>query len=303
MKRITQITALAVLLAFGHALSAAAAVNVVCTHATLADLARSIGGNKVSISCLSKGTQDPHTVEPRPSQVVQLSHADLFVRIGMDLDMWADSLQAASRNSKIAKGAPGDVDASAGIRKLEVPSGRLDPSMGDIHIYGNPHYWLDPENGLRVAYNIMNGLIRVDPGSADYYKANYKELYRAIKAKEAVWMKQMAPVQGAKIVSYHRTWPYFLRRFGLESAGELEPKPGIPPSPSHIAELANRMKQEHVRVILLERFYPTRFADLLAKQSGAKVVRVPVSVGGAPGINNYVELMNNIVDQLSRELR
>lgn len=279
-----------------------AKTNVVTTSTDLADIAKAVGGDKVTVTALMLGSQNPHTVEPRPSQVARLSRADLFVRIGMDLDMWADSLISASRNRSVQQGGKGYVDASINIRKLEVPSDRVDGSQGDIHVHGNPHYWLDPENAQVVARNIMLGLKRVSPGDADYFEKNYRSFSDRIDDRMTEWKKTLAPHKGKKIVTYHKTWVYFIRRFGLKEIGNVEPKPGIPPSPSHLRSLVSDMKSEDAKVILMEKFYSRKFPDAIARQTGAKIVEVPVSVGGEKGVGSYIELIDTIVKRLSAAL-
>jgi len=282
---------------------AIAKINVVTTSTDLGDIAKAVGGSKVSVSTLMLGTQNPHTVEPRPSQVVKLRNADVVIRIGMDLDMWVDSLIEASRNSNISRGGKGYIDASVNIRKLEIPKGKIDGSHGDIHVYGNPHYWLDPENAKGVASTILAGLKRVSPGDGDYFQKNYKAFADKIDKKMPGWKAQLAPFKGEKAVTYHKTWIYFLRRFGLKEFNSIEPKPGIPPSPSHISGLISSMKKEKVKLILTEPFYSRKYPNMLARETGAKVVVVPASIGGAKGVNNYFELMDKIISEIARALK
>jgi len=280
-----------------------ARINVVCTTTDLADLARQIGGSKVEVTSLMLGTQNPHVIEPRPSQVLKLSRADVLVRIGMDLDLWADSLIDAARNSRIRRGSAGYADASVGIRKLEVPTGRVDPSMGDIHIYGNPHYWLDPENAKIAAKNILAALKRASPGDSAYFERNYDSFADRIDRKMQQWKQALAPYRGQKVITYHKSWIYFLRRFGLVELATVEPKPGIPPSPSHVREVISKAKPAGVKVIMMEPFYPRRFPDLIAKETGAKVVMVPASVGGLSGVDNYFDLIDTIVQRLAEAFK
>lgn len=282
---------------------AIAKIDVVATSTDLGDIAKAVGGSKVSVSTLMLGTQNPHAVEPRPSQVVKLRNADVVVRIGMDLDMWADSLIEAARNSKIGRSGKGYIDASANIKKLEVPKGKIDGSHGDIHVYGNPHYWLDPENAKVVAFTILAGLKRVSPSDADYFQKNYKTFADKIDGKMPGWKAQLAPCKGEKVVTYHKTWIYFLRRFGLTEFDNVEPKPGIPPSPSHISGLISSMKREKVKLVLTEPFYSRKYSDMLARETGATVVAVPASIGGAKGIDNYFELMDKITSEVARALK
>jgi len=213
---------------------AAAKLKVMTTTSDLAWLTQRIGGDRVSVESISTGDQDLHFVEPRPSMVVKLRRADMLVRIGLDQDMWADSLVAAARNGKIVYGAPGYVDTSVGIKVLQVPTGRVDAAMGDIHIFGNPHYWLDPANSAIMARNIAAGLARLDPSGAPVYEANLTSYKKELDARLEKWREAMAPLKGTKIVTYHNSWIYFAGAFGLEIVENIEPKPGIPPSPAHI---------------------------------------------------------------------
>ena len=296
MKNITQLLILLGLAA--GILPALATVRVVTATQDFADITRRIGGMHVQVESLSRGDQDLHHVDPRPSFVTKLSNADMVVRIGMDLDLWMDSLLAAARNSKIHEGGPGYVDASVGIHRLEVPTEKLDPSKGDIHVYGNPHYWLDPENGKVIGLDILAGLKRVDPANAAAYQQGYATFAKAIDEHVAGWKKQMAPLVGANVVGYHTTWAYFSRRFGINVVGYIETKPGIPPSASHINDLIALMKRDHVRMVMTNSYYPMRFTDLLARETGATILVLPSSTGGAKGVNNYFALFDNIISQM-----
>ncbi|MCC6443798.1 MAG: zinc ABC transporter substrate-binding protein [Armatimonadetes bacterium] len=283
--------------------AAFAKVNIVATTTDLMDIARSIGGNKVDVTVLSRGVDNPHAVEPRPSQVIKLTQAALLLRIGMDLDMWVDSLIDAARNGNIARGGKGYVDCSTGIKRLEIPTERVDASMGDIHIYGNPHYWLDPLNGKIIARNILNALQRVDPSNAESYAANFREYARTLDQKADAWERQLAPFKGAKIVTYHKSLIYFLKRFGFVQFGEVEPKPGIKPSPSHVNQLIREMKSGGAKVIMMEPFYEKRYPDLIARETGAKVAVVPPSVNSMKGIDTYIEVMDAIVSRVAEALK
>jgi zinc/manganese transport system substrate-binding protein len=288
-------TALACLLG---ALLPAGAVNVITSTTDLAAITRAVGGSRVKVESLAQPTQDLHRVEPRPSFVAKLSRADLVVRVGMDLDMWMDSLISAARNSNVRKGGAGYVDASAGLKALEVPTGKVDGSKGDIHIHGNPHYWLDPENGKLIARNILAGLKRVDPAGARTYQDNYADFVTRLDEKIARWEAQMQPLRGAKVVTYHTTWSYFNQRFSLKLAGTMEVKPGIPPSASHINRLIGAMKREGARIVMTTNYYPTRYTDLVTRETGAAILVLPTSVGGVKGADDYFGLFQTTIDQL-----
>lgn len=299
MRNLPIIGALLALLALG-ATPAHAKVRVVAATDNLAWVTEQIGGNLVSVDFLARGDQDPHMIEARPSQVAKLSHADVLVRIGMDLDLWMDPLIDAARNPKTSRGGRGYVDAHVGLHPLEVPSGKLDPSMGDIHVYGNPHYEFSPECVRTiVARNILAGLERVDPAHADTYRANYNTLSSRLQEAERRWRAKLAPFRGREVVTYHKTFPYMLEYFGLREFANVEPKPGIAPSAGHVAQVANEMKRSGVKVIITESYRSRRYSDLLARESGGKVVPIPGGVGGERGIDSYFALMDTIVDRIA----
>jgi zinc/manganese transport system substrate-binding protein len=282
-------------------LPAAAQVRVVATFTDLADIVKQIGGAHVQVSSLARPQDDFHLVTPRPSMALELSRAKLFVRVGMDLDLWADDLLAAARNASILRGASGYVDCSVGVRKLEVPTGRVDPSMGDIHIYGNPHYLFDPANAKIAARNILEGLKRVDPANAQEYQRRYEAFVQRVDEHLNRWHQILAPYKGTLVVVYHKSLPYFLQRFGLQELATVEPKPGIPPSPGYLRELIARMKNTGCKVILIEHFRPRRFPDAIARETGAKVVVLPAAVG-AEGTTDYFSMIDAMVNRIAAAL-
>ncbi|MCS7309762.1 MAG: metal ABC transporter substrate-binding protein [Armatimonadota bacterium] len=282
-------------------LPAVAQVRVVTTFTDLADLVKQVGGNRVQVSALARPQDDFHLVTPRPSMALELSRARLFVRVGMDLDLWADDLLTAARNASILRGASGYVDCSVGVKKLEVPTGRVDPSMGDIHLYGNPHYLFDPVNAKVAARNILEGLKRVDPAHATEYQQNYEAFAQRVEEHLKRWQQALAPYRGAPVVVYHKSLTYFLQRFGLQELATVEPKPGIPPSPGHLREVVQRMKSAGCRVILVEHFRPRRFAEAVARETGAKVVVLPVAVG-AEGTSSYLQMVDTMVSRVAAAL-
>lgn len=281
---------------------AQAAVDVVTSNQDLAWLVKELGGKNVSVEFLAGSGQDPHFVQPRPSQVARLSRADMIVRIGMDLDIWFDSLTRAAGNSKIVQNAPGYVDASLGIQALQVPQGKLDPSRGDIHIYGNPHYFFGPSNLPVAARNVRDGLKRVDPKNAGTYDANYNALLKQLRSKMAEWKGKLAPHRGKSVVTYHMSLIYFLTDFGLREFGYVEPRPGLQPTPGHVATLASRMKQDKIKAIITEKYRPRRYADLVGKQSGAQVVVIPGGIGAEKGTEDYFTFMDTIVSRVAAAL-
>jgi len=278
---------------------AARKLRVVATTNDLKWAVEQIGGKNVEVVALMHPLQNPHTVQPRPSFIVQLNRADLLVRIGLDYEeTWLPPLVEESRNPKIRRGGVGDVDASIGIPLLEIPQGRVTREQGEVHIFGNPHYWLDPENMKIIARNIANGLRRIDPANADEYERNLKRLERLMDDLLDETLKLAAPLRGEKFVAYHTTWSYLANRYGFRIIGYLEPKPGIPPSASHLADLIVRMRQEKVKVIIKEPFYENRTPNMVAQRTGAKVVEICPTVGGEPDTETYPKLIRRILTKL-----
>lgn len=282
----------------GTALPGVAAVSVVTTTTDLAAIAREVGGERVEVTSIAEGFQDPHFVDAKPSFLLKLQRADLFVQVGLELELgWAPTLLGNARNGKILPGAPGFVDASAGVLPLQVSSG-LDRSAGDIHPYGNPHYWLDPQNGHLIAANIATGLARVDPAGADRYAARRRDFDARLDIAVADWIERAKPLAGLPVVAYHNSWPYFERRFGFRVVGFVEPKPGIAPSGRYVAELAESMKRDGVRLILMSTFYNQKTARLVAKLSGAEIVTLANSVEGFPAVQTYFDLFETNLSRL-----
>ena len=279
-----------------------AAIDVVAATPELADIARQVGGDKVSVYSIAKPNQDYHMVDPRPSDVSKIARAEMVVRIGLDLDMWMDALSNAASNPKVRKGAPGYVDASAGITKLEIPSESITGASGDIHVFGNPHYFYDPENGKIIAHNILEGLIRVSPGNKSTFQDNYERFTEKIDKKMIQWKQELAPCKGDKVITYHQSSIYFLRRFGLRGFATLEVKPGIPPSASHISSLIRRIKDQHVTAMAIDSIYPKRFPELIVRETGIKYVTVPYSVGSL-GTKSYIDLIDMWVSRYKEALR
>jgi zinc/manganese transport system substrate-binding protein len=279
-----------------------AAVDVVTTTPELAAISQEVGGNLVRVTSLAKPNQDYHKVEAKPTDVVKVKNADVFVRIGLDLDMWADSVLNAARNPKVQAGAAGYVDAGRLIKKMEVPSANISGASGDIHVYGNPHYWVDPSNAKVVAYEVDLALRSVDPKNAATYDANYSRFSKEIDQRMQGWKQGMAPYLGKSVVAYHDEWVYFLSRFGLRAFGYLEPKPGIPPSGSHVNNLIAAMKQNNVKAVIVPSIYSTRFADLVAKETGGTVAVVPYSVGSL-GTTDYISYIDAIVNGFKKALQ
>jgi ABC-type Zn uptake system ZnuABC Zn-binding protein ZnuA len=281
----------------------AGSIKVVTTTMDMKSIAESIGGNKISVQSIATGYQNPHFVDPKPSYIISLSNADLFVTVGLDLETgWSPQLLSSSRNSKIQKGSPGYVDASEGVGLLQVPSS-VNRGEGDIHIYGNPHYWLDPLNGKVIARNITNGLERVDPSNKSFYEANLNAFYAKIDLKLKEWSAKMTPYNGSKIIAYHNEWVYFEKRFGLQIVDFMEPKPGIPPSPSQLVKVIKEVTANHIKVIISSPYFTTSSSDVVAKQTGVKELTLATSVGAFSSIKNYFDLFDYNIDQLITVLK
>jgi zinc/manganese transport system substrate-binding protein len=281
----------------------AGSIKVVTTTTDLKSITELVGGNKVSVSSIATGYQNPHFVDPKPSYIISLSNANLFVTVGLDLETgWSPQLLTSSRNTKIQKGSPGYVDASEGIGLLQVPSS-LNRGEGDIHIYGNPHYWLDPYNGKVIARNIANGLERIDPSNKTFYEANLQTFFSRIDEKMAEWQKKMAPYKGSKIIAYHNEWCYFEKRFGLEIVDFMEPKPGIPPSPSQLVKVIKEVSAYKIKVIISSPYFTTSSSDVVAKQTGAKELTLATSVNAFDPIKSYFDLFDYDIDQLLTVLK
>jgi zinc/manganese transport system substrate-binding protein len=293
------VAALSVLAAVS-APAAAATPKVVTTTEDLAALVREVGGDKVSVDAIAKGYQDPHFVDPKPSFILKLHDADLLVAVGRELEIgWLPPLLTQSRNAKIQPGAPGYIDASSGVRILELPTGQITRAMGDVHPQGNPHYWLDPENGRIIARSLLAALGRLDPTDQAYFEQRCADFEKRLTEAEARWAAAMAPYKGTKIVTYHRSWPNFTERFGLDVIGYVEPKPGIPPSPSHTLEVIGEMKRQQAKVILVEPYFDTKTPDSIAREVGGKVLVLSPSVGGVKEASDYIKLFDYDISQLT----
>src|SRR6185503_11426009 len=263
-----------------------------------------IGGDRVDVDTICKGNQDPHFVQARPSYMVTLSRADLVVAVGLELEVgWLPSLIQGARNPAINPGRPGYFEAASAIRPIDVPQGGADRSRGDIHPFGNPHFWLDPLNAKLAAHAIADKMAALDAKNADFFRANERAFEARVDKKLSQWTAQMAPFKGAKIASYHATFNYFHRRFGLNGIGYLEDRPGIPPSPAHLVDLIRQMKDAHVPVIFHESFYDHSTSDMVASRTGARVLILPTSVGGAKGVTTYEGLIDAIIGEFVGALK
>jgi zinc/manganese transport system substrate-binding protein len=268
-------------------------LKVVTTLTDLASLTQEVGGDKVDVEALAKGYQDPHFVEPKPSFLLKLRNADLLISVGLELEIgWLPPLITQSGNGRIQRGAPGYLDASQFAEILEIPQGGLTRAEGDVHPLGNPHYWLDPDNGRRIAKGIAAKLGEMDPADSAYFQDREKDFEKRLAAAELKWSAQMAPYRGRKIVTYHRSWPNFAKHFGLDVEGYIEPRPGIPPTPSHTIDLVNQMKREGIKIQLIEPYFDLKTPNSIASMTGSKVVVMMPSVGGKPEITDYFKLFD-----------
>ena len=287
-----------------HTAHARAGINIITSTEDLAALVREVGGDKVSVEALAKGYQDPHFVEAKPSFVLKLHSADLLVVVGRELEIgWLPPLITQSRNAKIQPGGQGYLDASLTARILDVPTGQVTRAMGDVHPQGNPHYWLDPRNGRLIAKAIQDKLTRMSSGDAAYFAQRYADFDRRLSEGEKRWQAAMAPYKGLKIVTYHRSWPNFAEVFGLDVVGYVEPKPGIPPSPAHQLELTQEMKRQGVKIILVEPYFDLQTPNKIARDTGAKVLVMPPSVGGVKEVQTYLQLFDYDVNLLASALK
>jgi ABC-type Zn uptake system ZnuABC Zn-binding protein ZnuA len=267
----------------------------------LAAIAQEIGGDRVDVDSIARGYQDPHFVEAKPSFLLKLRKADLLIVVGLELEIgWLPPLIQQSGNPRIQVAAPGYFDASRFAKILEIPTGQVTRAEGDVHPQGNPHYWLDPENGLRIAKGIQTKLTEMRPADAAYFAERYASFEQRIKEAEQRWQDQMKPYAGRKIVTYHRSWPNFAEHFHLEVDGYVEPRPGIPPSPQHTVELMGLMKRDAVKVIVVEPYFDLKTPDAVARATGAKVVVLMPSVGGEKEITDYFKLFDYDIAKLKQ---
>jgi zinc/manganese transport system substrate-binding protein len=276
-------------------------LKVITTLTDLASLTQEVGGDKVDVEALAKGYQDPHFVEPKPSFLLKLRNADLLVLVGLDLEIgWLPPLITQSGNGKIQPGGQGYLDASQFAEILEIPQGNVTRAEGDVHPLGNPHYWLDPNNGRRIAKGIANKLSELDPPNQAYFQQREQDFEKRLAEAEKKWLAAMAPYRGRKVVTYHRSWPNFARHFGLDVIGYIEPRPGIPPTPSHTLELVNLMKRENVKIELIEPYFDLKTPNSIASMVSGKVVVLYPSVGGKPEITDYFKLFDYDIGLLTK---
>ena len=278
---------------------AASKLNVMTATQDLASLAREVGGDLINADSIAMGYQDPHFVEPKPSFLLKLQKADLLVVVGLQLEIgWLPPLITQSRNAKIQVGAPGYLDMSQSCQILEIPTGQVTRAMGDVHPLGNPHYWLDPDNGRRIAKALAAKLSEMQPANAAAFAQHYADFDKRLAAAEKGWEAKMAPYRGRKVVTYHRSWPNFCDHFGLQVVDYVEPKPGIPPSPVHTLEVINTMKREGIKLILVEPYFDLRAPNKIAQDVGGQVAVLLPSVGGVKQVTDYFQLFDYDINLL-----
>lgn len=301
MKRIF---VLALTLAIASSAFAANKLKVATATEDLASLAREVGGDHVEVTSIGRGYQDPHFIEPKPSFLLLLKNADLLIVVGLELEIgWLPPLLDQSRNNNVRPGATGYLDVSQGVEILDRPTASVNRSMGDVHPMGNPHYWLDPANAVRIAIQIRNRMVQLRPEEAAFFDQRLNTFKLKINEANKRWLALMAPYKGAKVVTYHNSWPNFARHFGLNVVDHVEPKPGIPPSPSHTLGLMNLIKAQRIKAILMEPYFDRKTPDFIAAKTGAKVVVLYPSVGGKPGLDDYFKLFDYDINELVKALQ
>lgn len=278
-------------------------LHVAATLSTFADLIGTIGGDHVDVSAVASPKFNPHFIEPKPSDILKLKKADLFVHAGLDLEAWRGPLVDAAGVPSFRSGGAKQLDLSQGIPLLQVPDHPVSRAEGDIHIFGNPHYWISPDNAKRMAKTIADKLSAVDPSHASDYNANLQDFLKRMDAKIPEWQAKMKPYVGAELIGYHDEWPYLMEFFGLKMENFLEPKPGIPPTPKQMEFLEQYIKQNHVKGIVQSSYFPTKAADTLAERTGAKVVMLVQGVGENPDASDYIAMLDYDVNQLAQALQ
>ena len=280
---------------------AAGKLQIMTATTDLAALAQEVGGEKVEVESVARGYQDPHFVDAKPSFLLKLKRADLLIVVGLELEIgWLPPLITQSTNPKIQVGAPGYLDASRYARILEIPTGQVTRAEGDVHPLGNPHYWLDPENGLRIAKGIADKLSEMRPADGAYFAQRYADFEQRIKQADQRWIAEMKPYGGRKIVTYHRSWPNFAEHFHLDVVGYVEPRPGIPPSPQHTVELIGQMKRDSVKIVCVEPYFDLKTPNAIGRETGAQVVVLMPSVGGEKEITDYFKLFDYDIAKLKQ---
>jgi zinc/manganese transport system substrate-binding protein len=280
-------------------------LNVIATTEDLASIAREVGGDRITVEALARGYQDPHFVEAKPSFILKLQKADVVIAVGRELEIgWLPPLIQQSRNAHIQPGAEGYLDASLTAQILEIPTGQITRAMGDVHPQGNPHYWLDPDNGKRMAQAMAEKFSQLRPNDRATFQQRLADFSTRLDAAMKRWLAQMAPYKGTKMVTYHRSFPNFADRFGLVIVGYVEPRPGIPPTPQHTLDLMNEMKRQNIKLVLVEPYFDLKTPNAIGRDTGAQVLVMPPSVGGVKEVTDYFKLfdydINLVVDAIKK---
>jgi len=295
---------LAAFLAAANLAHAQGKLNVVATTEDLASIAREVGGDHISIEAIARGYQDPHFVEAKPSFILKLQKADLLIVVGLELEIgWLPPLITQSRNGKIQQGGDGYLDASREVEKLEIPTGQITRAMGDVHPLGNPHYWLDPENGKRLAKEIADKLSALRPNDRPFFQQQLATFTARLDEGEKRWLAMMAPYKGTKVVTYHRSFPNFAKRFNLDIVGYVEPRPGIPPTPQHTLDLINEMKRQNIKIVMVEPYFDLKTPNAIGRETGAEVLVMPPSVGGVKEVTDYFKLFDYDINLLINAIK
>jgi zinc/manganese transport system substrate-binding protein len=304
MKYMRIVLSLLMLAAAAGTAHAQGKLNVVTSTEDLAAIATEVGGDRVSVESIARGYQDPHFVEAKPSFILRMQRADLLIVVGRELEIgWLPPLITQSRNAKVQPGGAGYLDASSQARILDLPTGQVTRAMGDVHPLGNPHYWLDPENGKLIAKSIAAKLGELRPNDRAVFDQRLADFTSRLDAAEKRWLSQLAPYKGAKVVTYHRSYPNFAERFGLDVIGYVEPRPGIPPTPQHTLDLIAEMKRQNVKVVMVEPYFDLKTPNSIGRETGAQVLVVPPSVGGVKEITDYFKLFDYDVNLLVNALK
>jgi zinc/manganese transport system substrate-binding protein len=303
MRQFIAALSLGVLLAPAAA-GAQSKLNVIATTEDLASIAREVGGDRIIVDSIAKGYQDPHFVEAKPSFILKLQKADVLIVVGRELEIsWLPPLITQSRNSKVQTSGTGYLDASLQAQVLDVPTGNITRAMGDVHPLGNPHYWLDPENGKRIAKSIGDKFSQLQPADRAYFDQRVADFSSRLDAAEKRWLGMMAPYKGTKVVTYHSSFSNFAQRFGLNIIGFIEPRPGIPPSPQHTLDLMREMQAQNVKVVIVEPYFDLKTPNAIGRQTGAQVVVLPPSVGGLKDVTDYFKMFDYNVTTLVNAIK
>jgi len=278
-----------------------AALQVVTTTQDLAAIAKAVGGAHVEVHSLTPGTRDPHFAQAKPSMIRKVYDADLLLLIGADMEVgWLPALLRSSRNRQVLPGNPGYLDLSTSVSLLGKPAGPVTRDMGDVHAQGNPHYWLDPDNGRLMAQAIAKRLISLDPDNANDYQRNLTIFEQRLTNKIREWQTALALLKGDKVIAYHTSLVYLARAFNFEIVDEVEPKPGIAPSAAHLNRLIKHINDDNIKLLIMEPYYEQRSARFLQDKTGIRIATVPQSVGANPGINDYIQLFDGVVSALKQ---